>query len=161
MKPIQIHFKDLLLEGKLGPVRFGMSPEEVEALLGKSREWHQSGDGILLCVYGWYFFTFLNFLPQSEGRYVLVQIHSDDLNGADWLNMDYKHLKIDPWLLKHRMTKEELKAELDRQNIAYTESNSPDVEFIKLSKEASIGFSNLRNEDEQKLTLYCVTRESF
>ena len=161
MKPVHIHFKDLLLDGKLGPVKFGMSPEEVEALLGKSREWHQSGEGILLCAYGWYFFTFLNFLPDSQGRYALVQIHCDDLKESAWLNMDHAHLKVDPWILRQGMTKAELKAELDQQNIAYKESKPHDIELIELSPEASIGFYNYDSEEEGDLTLYCITKESI
>lgn len=160
MKEVKIQFKDLLLNTGRCPIKFGMSPEEVEAILGKSREWLQASEGILIGVYGWYTFTFLDFLPGHEGVYFLYQVHNDTLKENDWLSFDHPHIQVDPWILQQGMTKPELIDELNRLGIAFKEKSSFDVDFIEVGQKASIGFSNYDDETDPEPTLYCITSES-
>ncbi|WP_405207170.1 hypothetical protein [Aquimarina sp. LLG6339-5] len=139
----KINLKEFALTGDFGPVKIGMTKEQVIELLGEPDSDNDYGAGSTGLLYSWYEFFF------DKKTKILKSIQNDHLQ-ADCEdhneNILFKNnkIEIDIWLLKpyQDITLKEVKETLNDQKISFVEEKYWESEIIRFESGVYLDFDN-------------------
>lgn len=148
LAPITIHLKDLFFNEQLGPVRYGMTAEEVEALLGQPHyHFENESKDILIVLYGSYEIRFANFLDENTSDYTVYGFANVSLRYETDLEFNQSHITLDPWIFKHGLTLNEAMGLLNELGITYGYRLNYEVHELLFETGASISFYHYEEDD--------------
>ncbi|WP_299104111.1 hypothetical protein [uncultured Tenacibaculum sp.] len=139
----KINLKEFALTGDFGPVKIGMTKEQVIELLGEPDSDNDFGSGSTGLLYSWYEFFF------DKKTKILKSIQNDHLQ-ADCEehkeNILFKNdkIEIDIWFLKlnQDLNRREVKEILQKQEISFSEEEYWGNEIIRFESGVYLDFDN-------------------
>lgn len=153
MSKIQLNLRDLFTSGTLGPVHVGMTIPELIEVVGDPVTTHNFDADehyrIRILFYDGYEFEFHAFYDES-GEYKLAGMQNDSINyqGAIKGAFNEKKVKLNTWFFRNEMTFEEVKTELDKENMTFVVAKKHEVLFITFPNQSDIFFE--KREEENK-----------
>lgn len=139
----KINLKDFVLTGDFGPVKIGMTKEQVIDLLGEPEAGNDYGTGSIGLLYSWYEFFF------DKKTKILKSIQNDHLQANcaehdEMILFKNDKIEIDIWFLKlnQDVTFREVKTILHKQEIPFTEEEILGNEIIKFESGVYLDFDN-------------------
>jgi hypothetical protein len=145
-----ISMKDFALTGKFGPVRIGMSKDDVIGLLGRPTGEAKLNAGHVDVQYGNYEFFF-------DKGHILYAIQNDRCNPKNPESVEYKNkrFKIDPWVLRtpraHTLTR--VGGQLEREGIPHSLIDYFGRTAIQFPSKVVLDFSE--EGDDPPITAIC------
>jgi len=121
---VDVSLKELIESGRFGPLRLGMSKEQVESFLGAPDDWSVGSR---------------KFSQATILKYGDVEFHFDPHAGGLWLihleQFDApsrgKSVRLDPWVIRPSLTLSEMEECLSRNGISYQVTDQADWEDYK------------------------------
>ncbi|WP_299715194.1 hypothetical protein [uncultured Tenacibaculum sp.] len=139
----KIYLKDFIITGDFGPVKIGMTKQEVINLLGEPDSDNDFGSGTFGLLYSWYEFFF------DKKTQVLKSIQNDHLQANcsehdEMILFKNDKFEIDIWFLKvnYDITYKEVKEILKRENISFSEEKYWDNDIIKFESGVFLDFDD-------------------
>ncbi len=138
----KISLKDFALTGEFGPVKVGMSKEEVIGLLGRPDYYEDLWTGFTAVLYSWYEF----FFDTESGILDSIQndhLQSDCLNHEDMILFKNEKFEVDIWFLKlHKdISRREVKELLTSEGISFKEEERYDTIIYRFESGVYLDFS--------------------
>ena len=139
----KIYLKNFALTGEFGPVKIGMTKDEVIQIMGEPETDQDFGTGSSGLLYSWYEF----FYDTKTG--ILNSIQNDHLQ-ADCSNHDesiiFKNdkIEIDTWFLKlnQDLTRSDVKKALKKQEISFIEEEYWGSDIIRFESGVYLDFDD-------------------
>lgn len=159
MPKTYLHLKDLFTKGQFGPVKPGMTMEEVEALIGEP---HWSGENrerdFMHYAYNDFEIFFHNFLDDHTDDYVVNAFQNDHLQHEGAFQFPNPGIIIKPWILKKGLGIEEAKRLISAEGLVFGERKVYDITFLIFENGSQIGFLPLdwEREAREEPLLYSV-----
>lgn len=165
-----IYLKDFALTGEFGPVKIGMTKDEVIQIMGEPESDSNFGTGSSGLVYGWYEF----FYNTKTG--ILKSIQNDHLqaNCSDHdesIIVKNDNIEIDIWFLKlnQDLTRSDVKKALKKQGIPFIEEEYWESDIIRFESGVYLDFDDRSgvwaiNEDgtiEKDKSVVIENKENF
>ncbi len=139
----KINLKDFIITGDFGPVKIGMTKQQVINLLGEPDSDNDFGSGTFGLLYSWYEFFF------DKKTQVLKSIQNDHLQANcsehdEMILFKNDKFEIDIWFLKvnYDITYKEVKEILKRENISFSEEKYWDNDIIKFESGVFLDFDD-------------------
>lgn len=139
----KIYLKDFIKTGDFGPVKIGMTKQQVINLLGEPDSDNDFGSGTFGLLYSWYEFFF------DKKTQALKSIQNDHLQANcsehdEMILFKNDKFEIDIWFLKvnHDITYKEVKEILKRENISFSEEKYWDNDIIKFESGVFLDFDD-------------------
>ncbi|WP_299838467.1 hypothetical protein [uncultured Tenacibaculum sp.] len=139
----KIYLKDFIITGDFGPVKIGMTKQEVINLLGEPDSDNDFGSGTFGLLYSWYEFFF------DKKTQALKSVQNDHLQANcsehdEMILFKNDKFEIDIWFLKVNLdiTYKEVKEILKRENISFSEEKYWDNDIIKFESGVFLDFDD-------------------
>lgn len=128
---VHVTLEDFLRTGVFGPIKFGMSREELRLILGEPDYCHQrrKDKHPTLLQYGDFEFYFLS---SQDNRLCTIYLHHfNDIKGNERLN-------VESWGLKGRMPLSEVEEKLSASGISFQHTPHPDPTMVCITTASGV-----------------------
>ena len=128
---VTIKLEDFLRTGVFGPVKFGMTREELKAILGEPCYCHQRRKDNHPTIFQYGDFEFY-FLSSQDNRLCSIYLHHfNEIKGNERLN-------VEPWGLKGQMSLSEVEGRLNASGIPFQHTHHPNPDMVCLTTDSGV-----------------------
>ena len=147
---LEINLKHILTKSRFGPVKIGMTRNEVKKLLGKPTSIHTDDYmGFINFYYNWYEIAFFNFWDDS-GKYKVAAFQNDSFSAINGFKFKNRKIKVNTWILKYGLTLKEACQQIDKKKMNYYVEKIHEVTFMRFDNSAYLGFYNDTDKEVQE-----------